>query len=162
MDITKSLTRRFWAKVSKARPAECWIWRGAKTTTKSEHQYGLLYVGPIPGRKSKTYKAHRLSYIIAHGHDPGYVMHVCDTTLCVNPSHLKAGSHQENMADMKRKGRARSPKGEASGNALLGESDVIEILRSTDTQAALAKRFSVSKQTISAIKTRVSWRHVSV
>ncbi len=35
-----------------------------------------------------------------------FVRHTCDNPPCINPLHLVRGTHAENMADMKAKGRA--------------------------------------------------------
>lgn len=36
---------------------------------------------------------------------PAHLMHSCDNPRCVNPDHLREGSHAENMADMSAKKR---------------------------------------------------------
>jgi len=57
--------------------------------------YGNLKV------KGKTYGSHRASYIDEHGEIPDglQVLHTCDCRLCVNPDHLYAGTHKQNMDD---------------------------------------------------------------
>lgn len=52
--------------------------------------------------------AHRLAYGMHYGAVPvgKFVLHRCDNPACVNPSHLFLGNNQDNMDDMKRKGRA--------------------------------------------------------
>lgn len=93
-----SLEDRFWKKVEKKSPDECWEFKGAKY----EHGYGCLSVG---GRKNKG--AHRISYVIHFGEIPNdlHVLHKCDNPPCVNPNHLFLGTHKQNMEDKSRKGR---------------------------------------------------------
>lgn len=78
------------------RGPECWGWTGGT----NNHGYA---------RMSKIY-AHRISYELTFGTIPEglHVLHRCDNPPCTNPSHLMLGTHQDNMDDMKRKGRANS------------------------------------------------------
>lgn len=78
----------------------CWIWTGGR----SRDGYGKVK------RYRKTIRAHRMFYEYHTGPIPEglVVMHSCDTPLCVNPKHLKCGTHLENEEDKDRKGR-RSP-----------------------------------------------------
>lgn len=74
----------------------CVVWTGARSGG-----YGSLCI------KGKTYRAHRLVWMINEGPIPaGFcVMHLCDNPPCVNPNHLKLGTHKENMQDRDAKGR---------------------------------------------------------
>ena len=50
--------------------------------------------------------AHRVSYEMQFGPLAEMcVLHTCDTPLCVNPSHLTAGTQLDNIADMHAKHR---------------------------------------------------------
>ncbi len=79
---------RFWAKVNKGTEDECWPWFGAHNGL----GYGQMGAGP-----TRLY-AHRLSYELAKGPIPtGLELdHLCRNSVCVNPKHLEAVTHQEN------------------------------------------------------------------
>lgn len=81
---------------------------------------------------------------------------------CINPAHLFLGTHFDNMADMEKKGRARHPRGERHGRALLTEADVIAIRAARATRTAtissLAAKYGVSEPTISAVALRYNWK----
>lgn len=63
--------------------------------------------GQIKLRGTMFY-THRLAWALASATDPGSLMvcHHCDAPACCEPSHLFLGTHQDNMDDMIRKGRA--------------------------------------------------------
>lgn len=96
---TTSTENRFWNKVRKGLENDCWFWLG-RIDGKGYGKFRL---------NGKEYGTHRIALKLS-GIDitDKFVLHKCDTPLCVNPNHLKAGTHQENMAEMKAKGRARN------------------------------------------------------
>lgn len=93
--------------------------------------------------------------------------HSCDNTRCVNPDHLLLGTHAENMADMKSRGRAGRRdynRGSRHGMATLTEDLVIEIRRLYEagtSQAELCRRFGRSPANIHSVVHRKRWTHVS-
>lgn len=96
-----SLEERFWAKVEKLGPDDCWLWTGSLTTSGG---YGQIQRG---GRDKGPARAHVISYEMHIGLVPEdlCVLHTCDVTACVNPSHLFLGTREENCKDMGRKKR---------------------------------------------------------
>lgn len=81
----------FWKQVQKAAGDECWLWTGALKST----GYGHF------GWAGRTRLAHRFSLELATGTPaPGMdALHSCHNPKCVNPQHLRWGTHQENMQD---------------------------------------------------------------
>lgn len=111
---------------------------------------------------------HRYSWAIHFGivQTTQRILHKCDNTVCVNPSHLTLGTQADNVYDMITKGRHVAPKGEDSGNVKLTEEQVKEI-RSTYRPKSkrfglrsLSDKYGVTKSTIAGIIRRKSWKHV--
>lgn len=146
---------RFWAKVDRGAPDACWPWIGATNGS----GYGLLY----SARGKPPHKAHRLSLQMA-GYDleGAEARHTCDNPPCVNPAHLVPGTHAENMADMKSRGRARSPRGAAKSNARLTEPDVIRLrteIAAGATIRATADKFGIEESHAAKIARGDKWAH---
>jgi hypothetical protein len=79
---------RFWSKVEKT--DGCWIWRGAT----SGRGYGAFYLA-----RGNKILAHRAAYqmVIGPVPDGADLDHLCRNKMCVNPAHLEAVSHAENV-----------------------------------------------------------------
>ena len=103
----KTLEDRYWSKVDKKGPNECWPWNGAK----HERGYGQFFVGSTikeaHKKKGSMHPATWVSLYLADGiwDKNCVVMHSCDNPNCVNPAHLLRGSHKDNMKDRDNKGR---------------------------------------------------------
>ncbi|MGD1044720.1 MAG: HNH endonuclease signature motif containing protein [Bacteroidota bacterium] len=151
MNFTQQDIERFFSKVNMI-PNGCWLWTGYK----DNGGYGRFWLC------KGNVKVHRFSYEVHNGQIPEgkEVMHACDRRECCNPSHLCAGSHEENMYDMKVKGRANPVRGEDKINAKLTETQVIEIRNSTIAQRKLAQIYGVSPCQISKIRTYKEWKHL--
>ena len=88
--------RKFWLRVDKRGPTQdhldtrCWSWTG----TSNADGYGRFYY------RGKDWLAHRLSFLLATGIEPKAVLHKCNNSACVRPSHLQAGDSKENLLDL--------------------------------------------------------------
>lgn len=75
---------RFWSKVDRRGPDDCWEWMASK----SPKGYGYFSVWSI---KRSPLPAHRVSFMIANGSidDGMFIDHTCRNRSCVNPGHLR-------------------------------------------------------------------------
>lgn len=127
---------RFLARVTEADANGCRLYRGAV----NGKGYGMV---------AGNLRAHRVMHALAHGWTPPVVMHRCDVPACCEPSHLVAGTHAENMADMVRKGR--QARGTRHYRAKLSPDTISEARKLRDAGAAyrvIAERFGVDHKTI--------------
>lgn len=156
-DLEPRLLKRFWSRIDKA--DECWPWVGGTNPA----GYGLLW---LCGENRRTYLilAHRLSYFLATGVDPGdkHVCHRCDNPPCCNPDHLFLGTDADNVADMDRKGRRRNGK-PAKHNATLTPEMVRQIRErraAGETTYALADAFGVDRRSIGRLLRGLTWSDI--
>lgn len=89
--IMPTVEERFLAKVHKT--ATCWLWQ-ASTDGKGYGQMRITVDGD-----ERLVQAHRLSHELFVGKIPDgkVVDHICHVVNCVNPDHLRAVDHKQNM-----------------------------------------------------------------
>lgn len=150
----EALEERFWSKVERRGPDECWLW----TSVLDTGGYGRFKVG------ERRVRASRLAFALANGPiaEGICVCHRCDRPACVNVSHLFLGTNAENSADMAQKGRAA--KGADNGRSRLTDAAVREIVAEADRGVrgtVLAKRFGVTPTAVCCILHGRAWNHVT-
>ena len=137
----------------------CWLWLGYR----DKDGYGQIKVN---GRtRIATHVDLELEgyYIIPAAFGKLEVLHRCDNTSCVRPSHLRIGTKQDNEDD--KVAKVRQIRGEHHGLAKLCQQDVDEIRRlyaaGGITQTTLERQFGVDRSTIGRIVRGETWRHIA-
>jgi hypothetical protein len=89
----KTLEERFWEKVDRRGPDECWLWRGASKTTPSGAKYGVFW------NKIRQIGAYCFAYELLVGPILSglTIDHLCRNPLCVNPRHLEPVTMKTNL-----------------------------------------------------------------
>ena len=137
--------------VSEIDGQEHWIWNGA-----SFGGYGKA------NWKSKPIGAHIASYLAFNNidleeKDWDGILHSCQEKKCVNPEHLRAGTHKENGEDRVKDGT--SGRGENNGRSKISEDLARQIKKSkgSGTRKQRAKRFKTSLGVVAHIDTGSTW-----
>lgn len=88
-------------------------------------------------------------------------LHSCDNRKCISPSHLRWGTHEENMLDGKLRNRFAKQIGEKAGRSKLTEQQVV-FIRSLHNPSAkeLSQSFGVSKTNINNILNGKIWTYL--
>jgi hypothetical protein len=155
---SRPLRDRFWEKVIKTDPDECWEWSGGT----DYDNYGMIW----SAEAGTSIRASRVVWELENGPIPAgrIVCHICDNPSCVNPAHLFIGTHGDNARDRAAKGRSARHSGSKQWMAILTESDVRAIraafARGGVSKASLARQYGVGASNIGNIISRRSWTHI--
>jgi hypothetical protein len=130
---------------------ECW-----ECISHFQKKHGYMQIS----RNKKFQYMHRYVHEIyngkiAKGLD---VMHLCDNPKCINPSHLKTGTHKDNMNDMFNKNRRDNNK-ISNSKKKLNEKQLFEIkklLLEGKTLEEIASLFNITHPTVGSIKRGIS------
>ena len=135
-------------------PEECVNW----TFCMSGTGYGQV------SEDGKMIGAHVMSLRMFTGEDANgrCALHepkICHNKACINPKHLRWGTHKENQSDKKIDGTNRS--GEKSHTSKLKVQQVLKIIKDPRSRVAVAKDYGVTPECISAIMLGKNWAQVT-
>ncbi len=150
---------RFWSKVDRRGPGECWPWTAA--TIKGG--YGVYSIEVDGRRTGIPASRYALQDKLERPLLPGTcACHTCDNPPCCNPGHLFEATPLENIRDASAKGRmATGDRNVKRRDPFCGRAriavapwDVDEIRRRRaggETGASLAREFGLSQATVSRL-----------
>lgn len=133
----------------------CWNWEG----TLNWLGYGMAWNG------EKWEKAHRYSFKLFKQEIPvnKLVLHSCNNKKCVNPNHLRIGTHKDNFNDSLKAGTAAVCQN--NSQAKLTKEQVLKIKEMYVPWKfgclKLARMFNVSRRNITRIVSGEAWRYVN-
>jgi len=109
---------------------------------------------------NKYWYVHHIADFMARGKAPPNTvrLHSCDNPNCINPEHIKRGTHADNVAD--KVAKSRHMHGETHYRAKLTEEQAREIKYAEGTYAELGRKYGISRGGIHNIKSGISWGHI--
>lgn len=145
------LQNRIFANSIPVTETGCWLWLLAV----DKDGYGLITID------GKSKRVHRLSYEIFKGDIPEkmLVLHSCDMPSCVNPEHLKIGTHKDNYNDMESRGRHPH---DPSHHSKLNELQVRAIHASNEPLKSIARKFNITIRQVIKIRKCERWKKLGL
>lgn len=156
--VTQRSTDKFILLLVRGEPDECWPWSDAAVR--------VDYYGIICGVKSNRVAYTALIGVIPDGM---IIRHTCDHKWCVNPVHLVAGTHSQNLQDVLdrhptvHEAQSASRRGERNPRARLTTELVLQMraeYASGIGNRDLAGSYGVSIGCVDNIISRANWKHV--
>jgi hypothetical protein len=139
----QNILDRFWSRVDKKGPKECWEWEGSLTS----NGYGELRI-----IRTHSPRCHRLAWVIQYNAliPKGlHVCHRCDNKACCNVDHLFLGTNATNMYDRDLKGRSNANKRFEVKISLIDKNKIIiKKLSSPIRFSDLARKYKVRHSTV--------------
>jgi hypothetical protein len=134
---------------------DCLLW----PFSKSYRDYGGVWY------EGRSVPVHRLAFFFTHGHWPTpNGLHTCDNPPCFNPRHIIEGTQADNLADMRRKGRDRTLRGEQRPSSKTDNATVLKIraeyIPRKVTAKYLAEKYNLALRNVVGILGRQTWKHI--
>ncbi len=135
---------------------ECLVWKGAKNPGGQgliKTKFGYKNIG-------------RAAWYAWNGEVPKglFILHSCDNRACGEISHLRLGTHKDNMNDMVKRNRAHKRPGEKHPISKFTDKEVIKIRNEYNkkevTQSQLSIKYKVSLSCIHNIVRNKTWKHI--
>ena len=145
---------RFWSKVDRRGPDECWEWKASRKA----NGYGQIGIG-----RRAISSAHRLSYFLHYGPIPdgASILHSCDNRACQNPRHLRPGSAADNYKDMVDRNRRVIARGEQTGASSITAEVALAVWTSPLGERDAASAFGTTRSVVRHLRAGRSWTHVT-
>ncbi len=150
--VSPSEARETFERLSTIDSDECQIWPYSLCEGYGNIRISLKKIG-----------VHRLS-LMNHEEPPDdgkyFAAHKCGNRACLNPKHLYWATQLENSQDKYLHDTV--PFGNKSCHAKLSEQEVWEVFHATGRpQTAIAKTYGVTQSTVSRIKNKMNWWHMT-
>lgn len=132
----------------------CWEFLGPRNAK----GYGRLRF------QGKKVLVHRKMYELFSGREiPEYLitLHSCDNPPCINPDHLRPGTHRENTLEAELRGRSRHPLGAENGKSVLNRVSALSMIEDFSTgsftRRELSAKYGVSTSTVDNVLAQRHW-----